>query len=72
VEARDAASSLRRCEYSVDAGAWMPVEAVDGLTDSPHARFHIHVLHLSPGEHLVAIRVYDSAGNAGLAKWVAR
>ncbi|MGA2184888.1 MAG: hypothetical protein ABSH47_17860 [Bryobacteraceae bacterium] len=72
VEARDAASSLRRCEYSVDAGPWMPVEAVDGITDSPHAQFHIHVLHLSPGEHLVAIRVYDTAGNAGLAKWVAR
>lgn len=72
VEAHDAASSLRRCEYSVDAGPWMPVEAVDGITDSPHAQFHIHVLHLSPGEHLVAIRVYDSAGNAGLAKWVAR
>jgi sugar lactone lactonase YvrE len=72
VEARDAASSLRRCEYSVDAGPWMPVEAVGGITDTPHAQFHIHVLHLSPGEHLVAIRVYDSAGNAGLAKWVAR
>ena len=72
VDARDAASSLRRCEYSVDAGPWMPVEAVDGLTDSPHAQFHLHVLHLSPGEHLVAIRVYDAAGNAGLAKWVAR
>ena len=72
VEARDAASSLRRCEYSVDAGPWMPVEAVDGITDTPHAQFHIHVLHLSPGEHLVAIRVYDTAGNAGLAKWVAR
>jgi hypothetical protein len=50
----------------------MPVEAVDGITDTPHAQFRIHVLHLSPGEHLVAIRVYDTAGNAGLAKWVAR
>jgi WD40 repeat protein len=72
VDASDAASSLRRCEYSVDAGPWLPVEAVDGITDTPRAQFHIHVLHLSPGEHLVAIRVYDSAGNAGLAKWVAR
>jgi len=72
VDARDAASSLRRCEYSVDAGPWMPVEAVDGLTDSPHALFHIRVEHLSPGDHLVAIRVYDAAGNAGLAKWIAR
>jgi hypothetical protein len=72
VEAWDAASSVRRCEYSVDAGPWMPVEAVDGITDAPHEQFHIHVQHLSTGEHLVAIRVYDTAGNAGLAKWVAR
>ena len=72
VDARDAASSLRRCEYSVDAGPWMPVEAVDGLTDSPHEQFQLKVEHLSPGEHLIAIRVYDAAGNAGLAKWVAR
>ena len=71
VDARDAASSLRRCEYSVDAGQWMPVEALEGITDSPHTQFRIHVQHLSPGEHLVAIRVYDSAGNAGLAKWLA-
>ena len=72
LDAHDAASSLRRCEYSVDAGPWMPVEATDGITDTPHQQFHIHVRHLSPGEHLIAIRVYDAAGNAGLAKWVAR
>jgi len=72
VDAHDAQSALRRCEYSLDAGPWLPVEAVDGLTDSPQEQFHIRVEHLSPGEHLIAVRVYDSAGNAGLAKYVAR
>ena len=71
VDARDGESALRRCEYSVDAAPWLPVEAVDGLTDSPHEQFRIHVDHLSPGEHLIVVRVYDSAGNAGLAKYVA-
>ena len=71
VDARDGESALRRCEYSVDAAPWLPVEAVDGLTDSPHEQFRIHVEHLSPGEHLITVRVYDSAGNAGLAKYVA-
>ena len=33
VDAVDATSPLRRCEYSIDAGAWTPVEAVDGVTE---------------------------------------
>jgi hypothetical protein len=32
--AADAASPLRRCEYSLDAGNWTPVEAGDGVIDS--------------------------------------
>lgn len=72
VDAEDRASMLRRCEYSVDAGPWSPVEAADGVTDSNRERFNIRVVNLTPGEHLVVVRVYDSAGNAGLAKVVIR
>ena len=72
VDAEDAASSLRRCEFSVDAGPWQPVEAADGITDSPREQFHIRIDSLAPGEHLIVIRAYDSAGNAGLAKVVVR
>jgi hypothetical protein len=69
-EARDAASSLRRCEYSLDAAAWVPVEAADGVIDSPHESFALDLANLSPGEHLVAIRVADSANNTAVAKVV--
>jgi sugar lactone lactonase YvrE len=72
VDAEDTASSLRRCEFSVDAGPWQPVEAADGVTDSPREQFHIRIDNLAPGEHLIAIRAYDAAGNAGLAKVVVR
>jgi hypothetical protein len=72
VDADDRASALRRCEYSVDAGPWLPVEAVDGVTDSPREQFLIRLGALPAGEHLVVIRVYDTAGNAGLAKVVVR
>jgi len=72
VDAEDRASSLRRCEYSVDAGPWMPIEASDGVTDSPRERFNIRLQGLPAGEHLVVIRVYDATGNAGLAKVVVR
>lgn len=72
VDAEDRGGVLRRCEYSIDAGPWLPVEAADGVTDSAREQFNIRVRDLPAGEHLVVIRVYDAAGNAGLAKVIAR
>jgi hypothetical protein len=72
VDAEDRGSVLRRCEYSLDAGQWMPVEAADGVTDSARERFLIRLDKVSPAEHLVVIRVYDAAGNAGLTKVIVR
>ncbi len=72
VDAEDRGSALRRCEYSIDAGQWSPVEASDGITDSNREHFNIRLPNLPAGEHLVVIRVYDTAGNAGLAKVVVR
>lgn len=72
VDAVDQTSPLRRCEYSLDAGPWFPVEAVDGVTDSPSEKFLIHIEGAKTGEHLVVVRVYDTAGNAGLAKIIIR
>lgn len=69
-EAVDAASPLRRAEYSLDAGPWTLAEAVDGILDSLRERLRVRLDKLSPGEHLVVMRVYDSAENAGLAKVV--
>jgi sugar lactone lactonase YvrE len=68
----DKTSPLRRCEYSLDASPWVPVEAADGVTDSPHEEFHIAIDKLRPGEHLLVVRAYDTANNAGLAKVVIR
>jgi hypothetical protein len=66
----DAASMLRRAEFSVDAGPWTPAEATDGILDSLRERLVVRLTGPSPGEHLVVLRVYDSAENAGLAKVV--
>ncbi len=71
VSAKDVTSPLRRCEYSVDAGPWIPVEAEDGVTDSPEERFQA-TPKLAAGEHVIAVRVYDTAGNPGLARVVVR
>ena len=70
VDAVDKTSSLRRCEFSLDAGSWQPIEAADGITDSPREQFLLHIDKLRPGEHLLVFRVYDSANNAGLARIV--
>lgn len=72
VDAEDRGSDLRRCEYSLDAQTWLPVEAADGLTDSPREHFLIHIDAFPAGEHVVVVRVYDAAGNAGLAKVIVR
>lgn len=71
VSATDSASPLRKAEYAVDAGAWVGLEAEDGVVDQLKETFLVK----SPaaaGEHLVVIRVTDAAGNSGLAKVVVR
>ena len=67
-EAADAASALRRCEYSLDAASWVPVAAADGIIDSLREKFVLDLTGLAPGEHLLVIRAADSANNTGLAK----
>lgn len=67
-EAVDAASALKSCEYSLDAGRWTPVASLDGIIDSPEEKFLIRLTALAPGEHLLVVRVFDSGGNAGLAR----
>lgn len=68
--AADAGSPLRRCEYSLDASSWVPMESVDGVIDSLRENFVLDLTELTPGEHLVVVRAADSAGNTGVAKAV--
>ena len=70
--AEDAASPLRRCEYSLDAASWAPVESADGVIDTQREKFSLDLTGLAPGEHLVVIRAADSANNTGVAKVVLR
>jgi sugar lactone lactonase YvrE len=69
-EAADQTSPLRHCEYSVDASGWVPIEAADGIVDGLREKFTLDLKGLAPGEHLLVIRVADSAGNTGVAKVV--
>ncbi len=68
--ALDAASPLRRCEYSLDAASWIPVSAADGVIDSLSEHFALDLTALAAGEHLLVVRAADSANNTGLARVV--
>ena len=72
VEAVDAASPLRRAEYSLDAAPWVPMAPLDGILDSPRERFLLQLENVPHGEHLLVVRALDAANNAGLAKVVVR
>ncbi len=72
MEAVDQASAIRRCEYSIDAGAWMAAKAADGVLDSPKESCSARHVGLTPGEHVVVVRAVDAARNTGLGKVVVR
>jgi hypothetical protein len=61
---------LRSAEFSIDGKEWRNVNSDDGIVDSRLETFTISKLALEPGEHIVALRAYDSAGNTGIGKAV--
>ncbi len=68
--ATDSESNLRKAEISEDSGKWQMIESDDGIVDSRFEEFTFRAQHLTPGEHVFTLRVYDSSGNPGLAKAV--
>jgi hypothetical protein len=71
VDAVDSSSAIRRAEYSVNGSEWRLLEAADGITDGRVERFTISVTP-NPNETSIVVRVFDSAGNPGLARTVVR
>jgi hypothetical protein len=71
-EAVDAASPLRRFEYSLDAGQWVQMEPTSGIMDSHREQFLLRLNDLAPGEHVLVVRATDANNNVGLAKVLVR
>jgi WD40 repeat protein len=74
--AEDSFSTIKRAEYSVDAGDWKYVEPVGQLSDSKTEDYDFKVA-LDPAkdstsEHVVVVRVYDKFDNMGAAKTLLR
>lgn len=74
--AEDGFSTIKRAEYSVDAGDWKYVEPVGQLADAKSEDYDFKVVldtaKNSAAEHVVVVRVYDKYDNMGAAKTVLR
>jgi hypothetical protein len=72
IEATDPTSTLNHAEVSIDTGDWRPVFPADGILDSKAESFAYTSPELTPGEHVIAFRVFDQVDNAGMGKLVVR
>jgi hypothetical protein len=70
--AQDSTSPLRSAETSLDGQDWRDVLSDDGIVDSRKESFTIKLTHLSPGEHVLALRAADTSGNIGVGKAIIR
>ncbi len=72
--AEDGFSTIKRAEYSVDAGDWKYVEPVGQLSDAKSENYDFRIPLESPNddppEHVVVVRVYDKYDNMDTAKTV--
>lgn len=67
-EARDSSSNIARTEYSLDAGDWTLLFPLGRLADAPHESYEVVLRGLKPGEHTLAVRVYDQFENTATGK----
>jgi hypothetical protein len=76
--AGDGYSTIKRAEYSVDAGDWKYVEPIGQLSDAKSEEYDFKVAPeagkdgAAASEHVVVVRVYDRYDNMGAAKTVVR
>ncbi|MBZ5561261.1 MAG: hypothetical protein LAP13_02455 [Acidobacteriia bacterium] len=68
--AEDSTSPLRSAETSLDGKTWRDILSDDGIVDSRRETFTVKIPRLDPGEHIILLRAYDTAGNAGVGKAV--
>jgi hypothetical protein len=71
-QASDDTSPLRAAEVSQDGKEWCDINSDDGIIDSRTETFTVRTGNLSPGEHVIILRAFDTAGNAGLGKALVR
>ena len=69
--AADAASPIKRAEYSLDGADWKPMLTTTRLSDSLEEDYDFPI-EAGSGEHTIAVRVYDRVDNMAIARVVVR
>ena len=63
-----AASAIEHAQYSLDGADWVLVSPTNGISDAPVEHYDFGISAVTPGEHTLAVRVFDSFENVGSAK----
>lgn len=66
--AHDPTSAISKSSYSLDARPWEVVFPVGGLSDAASENYDIALRDLKPGEHTVAVQIFDEFENSVTAK----
>ena len=66
--ANETSSRITRAEFNVNGGEWRPVFADDGILDGKMETFTLDVPLPATGRYVIALRVFDAAGNIGTAR----
>lgn len=61
----DATGKIKRADASMNGATWVPVFPDDGIADSGRETYTVEFPLVTPGEHSVSLRVFDSSGNVG-------
>ncbi len=69
--AADALNNVVEAEYSLDGGEWLTAQPVTRLSDSMDLDYEL-TLDAAPGEHTIAVRVYDDYDNQATEKTVVK
>lgn len=69
-EAESKTAPLRQAEVSTGESNWKQILSDDGIVDARHETFTVKLRNLKAGEHVILLKVLDTAGNAGVGKAV--
>lgn len=69
-KAVDNLSLIKRIDYSLNAGDWLPIRPLDRIFDSLVEPFEFTLTELAAGEYTLILKVTDEAGNVGSAKTI--
>jgi sugar lactone lactonase YvrE len=72
-QALDPGGSVAAVEVAVDGGAWVPLDPLDGVSDSEEEQYELLVgppAHADESARSVMVRVTDAVGNLGGEMWL--